>query len=197
MVGVEIKFDASKIKKIQTALDGVGLKKKSDALSQSFRVAGIFLEARLKEKVGGDILNVRSGVLRNSIGSKVFFKSAKDISVVVGSGVRSGARTKYANIHEVGGTIVPVNKQWLTIPFPAALTSAGVLRASARQWENTFIAKHIIFQKRGKTIVPLFALKKSVKIPARRYMNKTLTEHGGKVFGIIMDSIKKQIAKAV
>lgn len=74
-----------------------------------------------------------------------------------------------ATVHERGATIRPRRSKYLTIPLPAALTSAGVPKqASARDWPNTFVRKAIIFQKlAGGQIQPLYVLKKQVRIPPR------------------------------
>lgn len=86
----------------------------------------------------------------------------------------------YLKIHETGGVIKAKNVKYLTIPLPAALNSNGTpKKPSARDWDNTFVAKSkkgnlIIFQKVGSKIIPLYVLKTSVKIPARLGMEKAL-----------------------
>ncbi|QIG66816.1 putative tail protein [Rhizobium phage RHph_TM16] len=65
------------------------------------------------------------------------------------------------------------NGKLLTIPLPAALTPNGVpLKTNPRQWPNTFVATSkagnlIIFQRRGRRIIPLYLLKDTIKVPAR------------------------------
>lgn len=86
-----------------------------------------------------------------------------------------------AQVHEYGATIRPKKANFLTVPLPAALDSRGVpLKRSAREWDNTFVAKSkagnlIIFQRRGSQIVPLYVLKTEVTIPPRLGMQETLT----------------------
>ena len=86
-----------------------------------------------------------------------------------------------AAVQEFGATIKPKSASFLTIPLPAALDSNGLpLKKSAREWENTFVAKTkkgnlVIFQKRGTAIIPLYVLKTSVTIPPRLGMQDTLT----------------------
>jgi len=94
---------------------------------------------------------------------------------------RIGSPLTYAHVQEFGGTITPRNAQYLTVPLPAAMNSAGVmLLPKARDYPNTFVAKSrrgnlIIFQKRGRNkIVPLFVLKRSVKIPPRLNLGAAL-----------------------
>lgn len=56
------------------------------------------LEARVKEKLSGQVLNVRSGALRRSIASKV-----EAIATAIIGKVFSSGDVKYARIHELGG----------------------------------------------------------------------------------------------
>ncbi len=78
-----------------------------------------------------------------------------------------------AAVHERGATIRAKNAQYLTIPLPAALNKNGTpKRPTARSWPNTFVQRSkkgnlLIFQKKGKDIIPLYVLKKSVVIPKR------------------------------
>lgn len=78
-----------------------------------------------------------------------------------------------AAVHERGAVIRAKNAQYLTIPLPAALNKNGTpKRPTARSWPNTFVQRSkkgnlLIFQKKGDQIIPLYALKKSVRIPKR------------------------------
>lgn len=128
----------------------------------------------------------RTGELSCSFDMELTGSTIKDLVLRVFS------RSKYAKIHEYGGTIKPVNSQWLTIPLEAAKTRAGVARGGARDYKNTFFATSkagnlILFQRLGKSaggrqkrrtfvrngvreksdIEPLFLLVKEVTIPAR------------------------------
>jgi len=128
-------------------------------------------------------LKVRSGRLRASV---ISLKTEAKEDRVEG-GISFG--TVYARVH-VGPKgqstlITPKKGKYLTIPFPATMTKAGVARGPARseQWGDTFVRKSkagnlIIFGKKRimkgkkegdlrKQIVPLFLLVKSVKVKAR------------------------------
>lgn len=86
----------------------------------------------------------------------------------------------YLRIHEFGGTIRAKNVRYLTIPLKAALRADGTpILPSARQWARTFVITSkkgnlLIVQRNGKTITPLYVLKREVKIPARLGMRKEL-----------------------
>lgn len=85
-------------------------------------------------------------------------------------------REPQAAIQEVGGLIQARTGSWLTIPLKAALTGTGALRAPARQWSNTFFQKSkkgnlILFQTKGSKIIPLFVLKKSVRLKATHWLS--------------------------
>ena len=85
----------------------------------------------------------------------------------------------YAGVHETGKIIV-AKGAYLTIPLPAALNRNGTpKKPSARHWDRTFVKKSkkgnlIIFRRDGANIVPLYVLKKSVKIPPRMGMRSVL-----------------------
>lgn len=78
----------------------------------------------------------------------------------------------YLNLQEDGGTIT-AKSGYLTIPLPDALDSKGLpLKRSPRDWKNTFTKRSkkgniVIFGRKGRKIVPLYVLTKSVHVPAR------------------------------
>ena len=83
------------------------------------------------------------------------------------------------SVHEEGATIRKKSKL-LAIPLKAALDSRGrPLKRGPRAWRDTFVAKSrkgnlLIFQKRGKEIIPLYVLKEKVRIPRRLGMGVTM-----------------------
>jgi hypothetical protein len=121
-------------------------------------------------------LSKRSGALTNAILGSVQVSGTVFDQI---QGQIGAPGIPYASIQEFGGTIHAKGKL-LTIPLPAALDSRGVpLKASAREWKNTFVAKSkkgnlIIFQKVGSTIIPLYVLKSQVTIPPRLGLGKTI-----------------------
>lgn len=141
--------------------------------------------------------NAKQLLNRNTTGN--LSSNIKPFIQIIGSIINAGLKVDLnripgARIHELGGVIKPVKAKALTIPFPG-------VKGFARDFENTFIAKGIIFQRLGKTktgrrrrrttqfgfkvgkfkfkgglqpIRPLFILKKSVTIPARPYLRPAL-----------------------
>lgn len=122
----------------------------------------------------GDQLQRRSGLLKRSFG----MSQDPPSSFVAGA--------KYAPLQEYGGTVRPTGgRQFLTIPLKATLTAGGVFRAGARMvnrgggWQTlglvpgqqdhrTWIRNGVIFTRgAGGKPMPLFALKRSVKVPPR------------------------------
>ena len=79
----------------------------------------------------------------------------------------------YLRTHEYGAVIRPKRAKYLTIPLPAALKPNGTpKKARARQWDRTFIMRSkkgnlLIVRRDGRRIVPLYVLKRMVRIPAR------------------------------
>lgn len=81
---------------------------------------------------------------------------------------------KYVAIHQFGGVIRARSSKFLTIPTDQNKTPAGVARVSARQLFQTkkaFVRGGVIFENRGqgknRKPVPMFILKKEVRIPKR------------------------------
>lgn len=127
--------------------------------------------------LSGSPLHVRSGDLRNSINAGPIQESEQEIRGPVGTNLIYAAPQNY------GATISAKNVQFLTIPLDAALTPAGVMRWSAREiisnpgeggYLRTFFRNGILFGSDGNTIDPLFALKTSVTIPPRPFMQPGL-----------------------
>jgi hypothetical protein len=125
---------------------------------------------------GFTTLSKRSGGLLQSIRDSVRVTSGASIDKVVGS----IGGSFLAGVHERGATIRPVSAQYLTVPLPGALNANGkTKRSSARQWDNTFVAKSkngnlIIFRRVGREITPLYVLKEQVTIPPRLGMGQTI-----------------------
>lgn len=99
--------------------------------------------------------------------------------------------------HEFGATVKAKNGGWLTIPLPAALNANGTpKKPRARDWPNTFIIKSkkgnlLIVQKKGRGILPLYVLKKSVRIPARLGMGDELT----KALPLFLNRLRRRVKK--
>lgn len=109
----------------------------------------------------------------------------------------------YLRTHEFGAVIRAKRSKYLTIPLPSALDSRGVpLKPRARDWANTFIKKSkrgnlLIFQKRGREIIPLYVLKKSVRIPARLGMKKELETYINLLLKYVEQDILKEFNRGL
>lgn len=163
-------------------LDKAGKKVKTEKRIKMEK-ASVYLKNYIqKNKLSGDPLKRRSANLVNQMNYNVEDKN----NITTG---KVGNRMVYAAIHETGGTIKAKRAKYLTIPLPAAMTPRGVLRKPARQWTDTFVRNKIIFQKKGKKVVPLFVLKESVTIPARPYISTALNETKNRIIDIIGEAI--------
>lgn len=137
-------------------------------------------------------LNVRSGRLRSSLNWH-YQRDGLTHKGIIGSNVI------YARIHEEGGTIRPVSRQWLTIPLQAVKTKAGVTRWGAGDLgaARTFVkqlkdGRLFIFGKVGKDrIVPLFRLVRQVEIPPRPYLRPALLS----IVPMVMKEIGQRVIK--
>lgn len=182
MAEITITIDEKQQQAILDKLKAIEPNRRGPIFLKAFRQSVEVVNRKLKTNVTGPILSRRTGHLAQSIESNISY-DGDDLMAEIGSGVANKFRMPYANIHEDGGVITPKKAKYLTIPLEAALTRAGVpKKASARDWANTFIRKSkggnlIIFQaaKSGK-IIPLYVLKRSVSIPGRQYLSRTVLQ---------------------
>jgi len=141
-------------------------------------------------------LSSRSGNLVRSLkeGMRVSGTSIANITATI-------TGTSYMFIHEYGGTLRPTRAQYLTIPLPAALNPDGTPKyVSARQWNNTFVGESkrgnlLVFQRRGRNIVPLYVLKKEVKIAARLGMREAISSGLDAYMLSLVDELWKDVMR--
>jgi len=198
---IELRIEQRDIDRLMRKLNSVDVSKRPKILLQGFRQAAVMVERKLKTNVSGRILKRRTGHLAKSIQSKIILSEKNGISAVIGSGVRTNKRLPYANIHETGGVITPKNVRFLTIPLKENLTPAGTARFTARELfedypSDVFIRKGIIFLKKGKDkISPMFVLKKSSRIPQRRYLSKTVGQMRKRVMSVFKGSVERSLSR--
>lgn len=166
------------------------------------------LEPEVQKNLAGLRLRRRTGQLANRTRVNTAIRPVEGRDSLKVSVEIQSTDVPYARIQEFGGTIRPQEKQFLTIPLPAALTPAGVLRNTAEQLRETgrtFIAKSrqgnlIIFQRRGRgsrtragqeaDITPLFVLLKRVQIPASKWASSAVDATLPKLPDFIRDAIE-------
>ncbi len=125
-----------------------------DAMPEKLRAAlfrkvselALRLEAKVKQKLTNDVLNVRTGNLRRSIQNKV----EQSASAVIGR-VYSAGDVKYAAIHEFGGQ-----------------TKAHIIEAVN--------GKALAFQMNGKQVFARRVNHPGSKIPERSFLRSSLSE---------------------
>jgi len=101
-------------------------------------------------------------------------------------------------VHEFGATIFAKRAQFLTIPLDAALKGGRKIHRSSRDWKNTFVFRSkagnlLIAQKKGRRVVPLYVLKRSVRIPARLGMRQSIADQMPRALTRILDSMDKEL----
>jgi len=146
-------------------------------------------------------LHVRTGALKRSLR---FNSRGSELNTLV-SWVRAGSSSTahdvpYAHIQEYGGTIRAKRAYrgvqggaYLNIPLPANKTGAGVTRQTAKQVFRN--GGRIIKSRRGNYLVvskigvPLFVLKKSVKIPPRLGMRKAAKDEAPRLLNRLRDAM--------
>ncbi len=145
---------------------------------------------------GEDNLLRRTGGIA---GIRTFVKKSADLNRIQGALVVPFP----ISVHEEGTTIRAKRTQFLTIPLPAALDSRGVpLRARARDWDNTFVARSrrgnlLIFQRQGVGIVPLYLLKREVTLPPRLGAQDTLEAGANFFVDTAIDNMVKKLQEGL
>lgn len=150
------------------------------------------------------LLNVRSGLLRGSVGMEVV-PGSDGPSLVVFAG--RSAQVKYARIHEVGGTITPKRGKFLAIPVGPARTAAGVARfSSPRQVPDLHYVQSRKGQpmlvklkgkgrgKRAGAIEVWYILRRQVTIKPKHYMAATEVSARSDFPGVLAANLARVLA---
>lgn len=197
-------INSLQLQSIRKSLDAINPSRRDSLIKGMMIKVGAVMERALKDEVSSPkgVLKRRTGRLANSIGFQVN-NHLGNWQTEIGSGVRTGNRVSYANILETGGIIKPKKSRYLAIPLTAALTKSGApKKSSPMQWASTFVKRShagnlIIFQSQsGGRIVPLYVLKKSVRIPKKEYLSETVRKMREKVFQIINNEISDALRGA-
>jgi len=147
-------------------------------LTACARTASVFVKrgmskgARHTPSAPGTPPNVQRGILRNGIG----YEPSTNLRSTVGV----AAAVKYARIQEFGGKITATRAKYLTVPVNQEAKRASEIGTPIRS-----LNLRLAFGKGGMYLVPaqttkrrsrarqrgpVFALKRSVRIPARPYL---------------------------
>lgn len=198
---LEVKLNKSDVKAVETMLGGINPPNTdSGALYKGMVDASAYMENKLKRAISGRLLKVRTGFLRNSIGSIVRRGTDGTLEGLVGSGVRYGERAVYADILETGGTIKPKagNKTgFLWIPIRSGSDMAynmfsqvqvGSLRkAGFRVVGNQLKGKS--FSSKVLSYIPV----RSVTIPPKRWMSIPAQEEAQNIVDLFVRRLGKYI----
>lgn len=163
-----IRVDASQVQRLFAQLPGaVATRVVHKGIATVTKTA----EREVKQALSGQVLKVRSNRYRSSVTSTVEERGGQVIGTVGTTFIGAGLHEKGGTVSAPGKGILSKGRQFLTIPLPAARTGAGVPRfdAPTALKAGAFIPKgrSIIANSVGGRLVPLFALKRSVHIPAR------------------------------
>lgn len=146
----------------------------------SWYMSKLVLQAKINATRG--ILKAKTGQLGRNISGRV--GGDKDtIQITVGTGIPPNKSVAYASIHEYGGKIVPRRAKNLTIPLPGVRgvirdypggffikSKTGRVLYCIQDWKKVRGGEN--HQRAG--IRPLFLLRKSVEIPARHWLGRSI-----------------------
>lgn len=133
-------------------------------------------------------IQVRTGALRSSVNVHIKGVTIKGVQGRITAGNREA---KYARAQEFGGIIRPRRARYLRVPLPDTLLPSGEIRPGdqivranrfgktsrrGRSWSTadgdpTFIRDGVIYARRpGGDVDPIYKLRRSVRLTARRYV---------------------------
>ena len=126
----------------------------------------------------------------------------KDYDVSSAPGAVSGTvtLTPGLGLQEMGGILRARNVRYMAIPLKAALGADGTpKRVKARQWRNTRVITSkrgslLIVMKQGRRWVPLYALKREVRVRARLGLRKELRRERPALWKEVSREIGKLLA---
>jgi len=192
-MGIEIRLDADGFNKAITEFPA----KLFGEMGRAFRqVGGEFIVKLTRERLSGagiKSLARRTGALVGSFGRVVFGENIDSLTLSIYSD------SKYAPIHEFGGTIVPRNTKYLAIPLGPAKTAAGVSRYKSPR--DVPGLKFGGLSRAGNPLlrtvdgVPMYVLVKSVTIPPRLSMFTTWEQEANNIAVVLNTAIGEIIKR--
>ena len=157
------------------------------------------------KKNATNLLSVRTGRLRSSIsGAANLTGGTLEISLQAGgfgagTGV-GGGTVKYAGIQEFGGTVNAKPGKMLRIPFPVAMTKAGVDRYSS-PLKNSAPGVFVLVKSKSEKLYLLhrssgviwYVLKDSVKIKGKHYLGKAIDRMRKEAPGVFLPIMRSLV----
>lgn len=134
---------------------------------KEFVRSGSQWESEMGKRLRGNPLQSRTGALARGLSSKTDGGSLNSLRLRL-----RASNVPHARAQELGAVITPRRAKWLWIPLGANKTPAGVPKRTPRQFfqeRGSFIRTRgdsgVAFAKRGRRLVPMFALRKRVVLP--------------------------------
>lgn len=160
----------------------------------------------VQRKLSGSPIRRRTGNLQRAI----HFRTRRGPTYVTLTVAPDLRQARYGRILDVGGTIRATRAQFLTIPVGRNLTGAGIGRMSARAFianpealgfTRSFVNPRktaIMGALAGGGWEPVFALKKSVRIPAFGYLQSVIPEERSWIeerFQQVVDELSRELGQ--
>lgn len=176
---MDISIDNNQVRKLLIRLEAVS-SKEGGAQHKAIQNIARIMRGALVRNVSNKILHVRTGRLRSSIEERVV-KSAAGYGAVIGSGVLTGKRVKYADIHETGGVIRQgARSELFTRKRRKRTTKYG---KKGQFFRGTSSGQGFTFRERV------------IRIPARRYISKTARQNMHRVTAVLKKHIDAALKK--
>ncbi len=166
---ITVQVDETKIQARLTAMPA----KVHGALVRKVTTLRLALEAKIKGKLSGQVLNVRSGDLRRSI----FSETLERATSVVGRAASSGD-VKYAAIHEFGGVIKHPGGTPYIVTKDMAMGALFISKAAAANFKTP----------------PPVTKPHDIPMPERSYMRSSLGEMADQIVAGLKEAVGEGLA---
>jgi phage gpG-like protein len=165
---------------VEEFLKGTTSRVKRALLTEQRRIA-IDLQRYIKEqKLSGEVLKNRTGTLRRSINQRVD-ETPDAVIALVGVGAEA---SKYAAIHEFGGTIHVPEVSGKLMVFPASGAKPSFLK---KKGNKAYEFKDLVFTMSHKAF--------NVEMPERSFMRSSLAENKAVFLERLDSAVKSAVMK--
>ena len=169
MLTIEVQGDTALVARLAAMPNSVHA-----ALLRKVSTLDLELEAKVKGKLSGEVLNVRSGALRRSI-----FGTVEDGTTSVVGKVQSSGDVKYAGIHEFGGVIKHPGGTPYIITKDMAMGALFISKETAAHFKTP----------------PPVTKPHDIPMPERSYLRSSLADMKDEIISGLNEAVGEAIAK--
>lgn len=195
---IELRFDANNVsamirhllQQVPGGLEGAVMDS-AELVRSDLRTRLSFPRANYLQRAPRGYLGQRSGELADSIQIQLRHTADGPIANVGPSGTKN---RMLAIVHEQGRTIIPRHAMYLKVPLPTALDGFGLPLPQEslphpqfvfRSKRGNLLIGYGVGSGKNRSVVPLFALKSMVVLPARRMFSEEVAAVGPQISQLV------------